>query len=147
MKPFFIIFAGFALCICGATSQLRGQTAADVSATVQFGNGQTVVLDDFSDLIGVQPGEVVQVTIQVPLNHAGEAIKIGSLDGGQISNASTAVGDQGSITFDFQAPAGAGEIRVIVRFVSNSLRLQFWVLNLQNPQDNVPVITPQNSGN
>jgi hypothetical protein len=142
-KPSLLISAGAALCLAAGSWQLRGQTT-DVSATVQFRNGQTVAIDDFSDPIGVQPGEVVSVTIQFAPNHAGEVIKVESLDGGRISNTSRAVSDEGSITFAFQAVGGAGQNRVMVRHGFQTLRVQFWVLS-SNPRNNPPVITSANS--
>jgi hypothetical protein len=142
MKLLFLTCAAFALCICGA-QQLRGQTTANLSATIQFSNGQTVALDDFSDLVGVQPGEVVTVTIQFASKHAGEAIEVGSLDGGWIGNASSAVSGQGLVTFRFQAPANYGQIRISVRHGLRTLHLLFWVLS-SNPENNPPVVTPAN---
>jgi hypothetical protein len=142
MKIFSLILAGAVLCLTAGNWQLCGQTT-DVSATVQFSNGQTVVLDDFSDQIGVQPGEVVSVTIQFAPNHAGEPIKVESLDGGRISNPSTAVSDEGLVTFSFQG-AGTGQNRVVVRHGSQTVLTHFWVLS-SNPQNNPPVITSVNS--
>jgi hypothetical protein len=115
----------------------------DVSATVQFSNGQTVSIADFSDQIGVQPGEAVSVTIQFTSDHAGEAINVEPLDGGRISKTSTAVSDQGLATFSFQAAGGAGLNRVVVRHGLQTLLAQFWVLS-SNPQNNPPVVTPAN---
>jgi hypothetical protein len=140
-KPSLLMSAGAALCLAAGSWQLCGQTT-NVSATIQFSNGQTVVTD-FSDQIGVQPGEVVSVTIQFTSDHAGEAIKVGSLDGGRISNTSTAVSDEGSVTFNFQAAGSAGLNRVLVRHGLQTLRVQFWVLG-SNPQNNPPVVTPAN---
>jgi hypothetical protein len=135
------ISAAAVLWLAAGSWQLCGQTT-DVSATVQFSNGQTVVTD-FSDQIGVQPGEVVSVTIQFASNHAGEAIKVESLDGGRIGNGSTAVSEEGRVTFTFQSAAIAGLNRVVVRHGLRTLRAQFWVLS-SNPQNNPPVITPAN---
>lgn len=98
---------------------------------------------DFSDPIGVPPGEVVSVTIQFAPSHAGEAIKVGSLDGGRISNSSTAVSDEGLVTFSYHATGSAGQDRVVVRHGLQTLRAQFWVLS-SNPQNNPPVIRPAN---
>ena len=142
MKLFFLTCAAFALCICGA-QQLPSQTTANVSATIQSSNGQTVALDDFSDLVGVQPGEVVTVTVQFASKHAGEAVEVGSLDGGWIGNASSAASAQGLVTFRFRAPANNGQIRILVRHGLTNLQLLFWVLS-PNPENNPPVVTPAN---
>lgn len=142
MKLFSLISAGAVLYFATGSWQLRGQTT-DVSATVQFSNGQTAAIDDFSDQIGVQPGEVVRVTIQFSPTQTGEVVNFESLDGGRISNASTAVTNEGSVTFSFQGVGGAGQNRVMVRHGFQTLRVQFWVLS-SNPQNNPPVITPAN---
>ena len=121
---------------------MRGQTT-DPTAKIQFSNGQTVALDDFSDLVGVQPGEVVTVTVQFASKHAGEAVEVGSLDGGWIGNVSSAVSEQGLVTFRFQAPGNSGQIRISVRHGFRIPHLLFWVLS-SNPENNPPVVTPAN---
>jgi hypothetical protein len=141
MKPFFLTCAAFALCIC-SSPQLSGQTA-NLSATVQFSNGQTLAIDDFSDPIGVQPNEIVSVTIQFDPSQAGEAIKVEPLDGGRVTSKSSVVSEQGVAAFSFQADTSAGQNRVMVRHGSETLPVQFRVLS-SNPQNNPPVITPAN---
>jgi hypothetical protein len=141
--PILLGLAVFASANFLSFQQLLAQSPG-VSATVQFSNGQSVNVADFSDQIGVQPGEVVSVTIQLAPNHAGEAIKVESLDGGRISNTSSAASDEGLVTFGFQAAGGAGQNRVVVRHGFQTLPVQFWVLNQQNPQENPPVINSSN---
>src|SRR5438093_541511 len=82
------------------------------TATIRFSNGQSLATNDFSDLIGVQPNELVNVTIQFPAGDVGETIKIASLDGGQVTSSSRTVSDEGFLTFSFQAPPNAGQDRV-----------------------------------
>jgi hypothetical protein len=124
------------------TSALFAQSP-DVTATVQFTNGQTIQTNDFSDPIGVQPGETVTVTVQFAPNNIGEPTSVGSLDGGRISNASNAVNDQGIVSFTFQAAASPGLSRVVVQHGLRMLRMQFWALS-PNPQNNPPVIVSVN---
>lgn len=114
-----------------------------VTATVQFNSGQTVTVTDFSDPIGVQPGEAVSVSIQFDPSHAGEPLKVGPLDGGEVNGTSIAVSDQGLVTFTFQADASPGRNRVVVRHGLQTLLVEFWALS-PNPQNNPPVITPAN---
>lgn len=140
MKSLFSIYAAFALCIYGGSSQSCGQTT-DPTAAVQFANGQTVAIDDFSEPVGVQPGEVVTVTIQFASNHAGEAIEIGPLDGGLIRHAATAVSENGQATFSFQSAASAGDQRIAVHYGLRTLLVHFWALST-NPEINPPVVTP-----
>jgi hypothetical protein len=124
------------------TSALFAQSP-DVTATVQFTNGQTIQTNDFSDPIGVQPGETVTVTVQFAPNTVGEPTHVGALDGGRISNASSAVSDQGIVSFTFQAAASPGLSRVVVQHGLRMLRMQFWALS-PNPQNNPPVIVSAN---
>jgi len=133
--------AGAILCLAVGSWQSCGQTT-DVSATVQFSNGQNVSIDDFSDTIGVQPGEVVSVTIQFTPDAAGEPVQMASLDGGTI-NGPGVISDDGTFTFGFQAPGNSGQIRILVRHGLRTLRLLFWVLS-SNPENNPPVVTPAN---
>jgi hypothetical protein len=121
------------------TSHVAAQTTT-VSAIVQFGNGQTVTLDDLSERVGVQPGEVVTVTIQVGANNVGAPVVVEPLDGG-FATVSSAVSDQGVATFSLRAPNERGEDRVMMRYGVQSLRLKFWVLGADR-QNNPPVITP-----
>lgn len=131
MKSFFLICAGIALCIYGGNWPLRGQTTADVSAVVQLSNGQTVTVTDFSNQIGVQPNEIVNVTLQFPSEAIGEPIVVEATDGGSTSlGSSIAVVDvNGSISFAFRAPARTGTKSVGIRRGSTTFRLQFSVLD------------------
>lgn len=140
-----LISTVFALCICGSPS-LRGQ-AADITATVQYNNGQTVTWTDLSDVVGVQPGELITVTVQLSRDLAGSTFEIGALDGSEVAQSPKSVGADGTLSFASRATSNPGTNRIKLRNGSTVLLLKFWVLNVQNPQDNPPVITPQNSGN
>jgi len=142
MKSFFLICAAFALCICSGSWQLRSQTTADVNATVQFSNGQSVTVTDFSEPVGVAPNAIVQVTVAFPEAVAGEHVNIGSLDGGRVLSCNSAITDQGTLSLVFQATPNVGQNRVELRHGAQKLCLQFWVLDTINPQNNPPVITP-----
>jgi hypothetical protein len=144
MKLFSLCFAGAVLAFATGNWQLSGQTTADVSAIVQLSNGQRVTVTDFSDAIGLAASEIVDVTVQFPAANAGENVDIGQLDGGCVSNGSSVVTNEGVVAFRFQATPNAGQNRVILRHGSQTLRLQFWVLNPANPQNNPPVVTPEN---
>jgi hypothetical protein len=145
MKLLLISFA-LAASICSTPWQLRGQATVDVSATVQFSSGQTLTVIDFSDYIGVQPGDVINVTVHFSSDKAGHALSIEALDGSQIIRASNGarVASDGTFRFSFQATTNAGRNEISLRDGPHVLTLQFWVLDLQNPQNNPPVITPGN---
>ena len=135
--------AGAILCLAVGSWQSCGQTT-DVSATVQFSNGQTLPIINLSDLIGVQSNEIVNVTVQFPVDSAGRPANVALLDGGRLIDIPSAVTQDGSVTFRYQATPNAGQNRIIVHRGAEKLCLQFWVLDSANPQNNPPVITPAN---
>ncbi len=145
MKLFSLISAGAVLCLAAGSWQLCGQTT-DLSATVQFSNGQTLTLTDFSNSIGVQPGDTVTVIVSFPLDDVGQTARIEPLDGGRVFNSSGIVAADGTLNFTFQAPANPGQDRIALRHGSRTLRMQFWVLDSANPQNNPPVAMPANPG-
>ncbi len=141
MKIFYLITAAIIL-ICVGPNPVHAQNAPDTSATIQFGNGQSVVIDDFSDQIGVQPKELVTVTVRFAPDAAAEPVQMESLDGGIINGPGVIAGD-GTLTFGFQAPGNSGQDRILLRHGLKTLRLLFWVLS-SNPENNPPVVTPAN---
>jgi hypothetical protein len=127
MKSFLLICAGVAVCFCGS-SDLHGQTA-DVSAVVQFSNGSNTTVTDFSSPIAVQPSEVVNITLQFGSDAVGDIVVVQASGGGSVSlgNNVVVVGDSGSISFAFQAPADSGQKSVNIQSASKSFSLQFSV--------------------
>ncbi len=90
------------------------------------------------------------MTIHLGPVDVGGTVQIESLDGGAINSGSSSSGlvaGDGSLTFTFRATSNAGQDRIVIRAASKTLRLQFWVFDLQNPQNNPPVITPGNPTN
>jgi hypothetical protein len=128
-------FAAVALGICFCASQSRCQTAADVSATIQFSNGDAITVTDFSNPIGVQPGELLNITIQFPAGAAGQPIVIEPADGGVTSVGSSirVVNNDGTFNFTFVAPASTGIKSLGIRRGPDSFRLQFSVNNASRP--------------
>jgi hypothetical protein len=120
---------------------LFAQTS-DVGATVQFSSGESVTVTDFSEPMGVAPGEVVHLTVNIPGTESGEDVSVRSLDGGRVISNDNAITDVGTFSFVFKATPNIGENRVELRYGMRRLRLQFWVLDTANPQNNPPVITP-----
>jgi len=86
----------------------------DVSATVQFSNSDAITVTDFSDPIGVQPGELVNITLQFSSDFVGQAVKIDAPDGGSSSlgSAMSVVGNDGTITFGFSAAGPTGRTQL-----------------------------------
>ena len=130
-------------------SAIWGQSPAPVpsaAVTIDFGNNQIVnatVLEAISDLIGLQPNQTVNISVQLPKKNAGHAITANLLDGGGIIGSNKLiVASDGTLTLRFQASAQVGISQVSLRDGAREVGIQFWVLDTLNPQNNPPAITP-----
>jgi hypothetical protein len=119
-----------------------------VTANVQFSNGQSVNVADFSGLIGIQPQELVNVRLQFTPDAFGEPIIIDALGGGRtsIGNSIRVVEADGSLSFAYITTASPGPRSIGIRRGSSTSCMQFWVLDPAHPKNNPPVITPGNHG-
>jgi Carbohydrate binding domain len=137
-------------------------------ATVTYASGGAVVSrcqTTIFDLVGVQPNDVVQVTIKFIANSGVQAAVVEPLDGGtvfpppltvdpnappppvssltqQLPPISLPVSVNGTVTFIFQASNEPGLNQVSVRVGSQELGLQFWVMDPASPDNNPPALTP-----
>ena len=138
MKSFFLIFAAFAAYISGAGWEVRSQASASVSATVEFSDGETATVTDFSNSVGVQPNEYVKITLQFPVDFAGQPVTAKPIDGGNTSIGSSILvaGTDGSITFSFLAANHPGGNSVVIQVGATSVCLQLWVMDSANPENN-----------
>jgi len=129
----FLICLGTTLCIFGSCWQLCGQTTADPTATVQFSDGHSISVTDFSSSVAIQPDELLKVTLQFPADAVGDTVVVEAPDGGSVSLGSNVivVGESGSVSFAFRAPADAGQKSISVRSTSTSFSLQFSVGSTQ----------------
>jgi hypothetical protein len=100
----------------------------EVSATVQFANASTITVTDFSNPIGVQTNEIVNITIQFGPDGTGQNATVAA-DGGSVSVGSNimVVNDDGSLRFAFAAPADPGQRVVSIQTGSNTIQLLFAV--------------------
>src|SRR5438128_2711216 len=100
MRSFLVCIATI-VCSYGSSSQLHSQTTAVVSATVQSSNGETATITDFSNQIGIQPTELVNVTIQFTRDEIGQPVIIDALNGGctGVGSSIPVVGPDGTINF------------------------------------------------
>ena len=112
--------------------------AANVSATVEFSDGETATVTDFSSSVGVQPNEYVTITLQFPADFAGQPITAKPIDGGTASIGSSILvaGSDGSITFSFLAANHPGRNAVVIQVGATSVCLQLWVMDSANPENN-----------
>ena len=134
MKRLPLICAAIAICICGSIPLLPAKTALSATATVQFSNGNTITVTDFSNQIGVQPLEYVNITLQFTPAPADQPVIIEASNGGATSFGSSipVIDAKGSITFGFLAPAKTGIKSIGIRIGSTTVRLQFAVGSGQN---------------
>jgi hypothetical protein len=130
----FSIFIGVAIWFCAGVWHLRGQTPAAVSATIQFADGQSVTVTDFSTPVDVQSNEIVNVTFQFTADTAGEPAVVEAPEGGRTSLGSTVavVNEDGTLHFLFGAPPDTGTKSVSVRSGSQLCNLLFRVLASAN---------------
>jgi hypothetical protein len=139
------------------TSAVLGQSALpspgaglafDATATISFGGSQSVTATSNGavfDRVGLQPNQVVDVTVQFPPEKSGHTIIVEPLDGGCLIGPTNklVVAADGTFSFRFQAGRDSGDYQVSFHDGAQEIGLQFWVLDLQNPQNNPSVLTPQ----
>lgn len=124
-------------------------SAVDATATINFGNNQSITANCNGasfDRVGLQPNQVVDVTVQLSAAKAARTIIVEPLDGGRVIGgpAKLIVAVDGSFSFKFQAGRDPGVYQVSLHDAAQEIGLQFWVLDQQHPENNQPVI---NSGN
>ena len=128
-------------------------------ATITFSDGSSVVSPGAGGvfpLVGLQPNQAVKVDVQLPPDYALQLFRIESLDGGAVlppiipasGNCSLAQCNvivqlpiTTTLTFTFVAGSLPGRYRVPLRDGSRALLLEFWVQDMNNPQNNPPAIT------
>ncbi len=114
-----------------------------------LGGGQLVIAsanDNIFPLVGVQPGQTVQVPVQYPvgldspmaLGHM--QVQATPLDGGTVSfpPGGATINAQGTITFAFTAAQAPGLNQVSLQLGSTELGVQFWVFDQGDPTNNPP---------
>lgn len=96
------------------------------------------------ELVGLEANDVVDVTVQFPADKAGHTIRIEPLDGGCVVSANDAVfvAADGTVNFRFQAGNSSGRYQISLHDGAEEIGLQFWVLDLVNPQNNPRTLTP-----
>ncbi|HJT44656.1 MAG TPA: hypothetical protein VJ721_00160 [Chthoniobacterales bacterium] len=143
MKLCLSVCVASAFSICTGVWQLQSQISSNIFATVQFSNGHNLTVTDFSEPIGVAANSTTHVTVALPGSAAGERVNVAPLDGGRVLSHDAVVSGKGTIALAFRASGSIGLHRVEVRHGTHKLRLQFWVLDTTNPENNPSVITPR----
>jgi hypothetical protein len=102
-----------------------------IAATVDYGNNNLFALDksstDFTPL-GLLPQQLLSITVQFPIELAGQAMIVEAPDGGTVfvPEGGIIVGSDGNVTFQFQAGNAFGACRIVVHQPDDSNFLQLW---------------------
>jgi hypothetical protein len=114
-----------------------------VNATIGSDSGKERRLhghDGYIGRAGLRPNQKVAVTLDCPGSQKGDAVRVGSLDGGGIvpANETLKVGPDGTVFFKFEAGAYPGLYRVLIEVGGRQHLLEFYVLDLARPGNNPP---------
>ena len=126
--------------------------------TISFSDGSSVVATS-NDLVGLQPNQIVDVTVRIGGGDAGldgnpsdVTIIIEPLDGGNIVSSSNTVtvtpDSSGAVTFSFSFQAGSdpGVSQISLHGdIADEIGIQFWVLDPGDPNNNpscINILTP-----
>jgi hypothetical protein len=150
MKFFTLLFglAAFASVTFFAAPFASAQVANDPATrakrpvvAISFADGKSLTTSaegGLSDLVALQPDEVVNLQLNFPASAANQRIVVQSLDGGFASGTKNTVDADGTLNFAFQAGASPGLNRILVINQGTSSILRFWVINTSEPTANPP---------
>lgn len=112
-------------------------------ATVDYGNDaifQPAKHGTDFDRLGLNPQQVVTITVQFPAELAGQLILADPLDGGTLTvpDEGAIVGPDGNVTFQFQAGDSFGACRLAVHQPDDSNFIQLWIVDPDHPENTPP---------
>lgn len=109
--------------------------SSDVTATIQFSNGDSITVTDFSNEIGVQLNEFINITVQFPPQAIGQPVVVETFDGGTTTVGSSipVVDSDGTLNFGFFAPSTTGSKSIRVRSGTTVFCLQFSAADASRP--------------
>ena len=89
---------------------------------------------------GLRPRQAVRVTLECPASLKGQPVIVFSPDGGGTvpTNDTVTVKADGTASFVFQAGADHGLYRVFVQAAGQRNLIEFYVLDLEHPNNNPP---------
>jgi hypothetical protein len=141
---------------CSISSVIAAITHKDVlphQLVVTYNSVQSITVpinDGISALVGVQPDQIVQVTVQYSPSQALQTVNLESLDGGTVrspNDTGAPISIDGTLTFTFQAghTPGLNQVSLLSGAQPSSIpqevNVQFWVLDQQNSNLNPPAAT------
>lgn len=118
-------------------------TSRALAATIDYGNGnvfQPAKSNTAFQCLGLDPGQLLTVTVQFPSDLAGQTIIVEPLDGGSLTfpDGGFFVDSQGNVTFQFQAVDLTGLCRIAVHQPDDSNFVQLWVVDPDHPENTPP---------
>jgi hypothetical protein len=137
--------------LLGFTSLARAQEEDEpqpivsraLAATVDYGNDaifQPAKHSTDFELLGLQPGKIVNMTVQFPVELAGQAMLAEAMDGGALilPEGGLVVAADGTVAFQFQAGESQGACRIAVHQTDDSNFIQLWVVDPDHPENTPP---------
>lgn len=125
-----------------AQSSIPGSALQATITSASGAERQLLSHDYVVDRVGLGPNQVVTVTLQFPSDLRGEPVALAPIDGGEVTAdegiENLIVGEDGSVSFSFQAGRGPGLYRLLVETGTIAYRLEFWVLDLTHAEKNPP---------
>jgi hypothetical protein len=153
MKHVLAGIAGLALVVSGLLGFSTIAVAQDgepqpvvsraLSAMVDYGNDAIFEpekhITDF-DRLGVLPEQVLTITVQFPVELAGQMIIAEALDGGIVyaPDEGFFIGNDGEVIFQFQTGNAAGACRIAVHQPDDLNFVQFWIVDPNHPENTPP---------
>ena len=125
------------------------EASARPSLTISFSNGASVIFHSARDRfnpVGIFPGEAVDIDLAVSPSLAGTHLYLEALDGGAVTQ-DVVIAADGTAEMTFQAGMQVGLYRLMAVARGKTAMLQFWVLDLQHPENNPPVRQRTSDGN
>lgn len=122
---------------------MEPEASRALAATVDYGDDavfQPPKHNTCFEQLGLQPQQLLTITVQFPVEFAGHAIIAEPLDGGILTlpEEGLFVGSDGSVTFQFQASDSCGASRVAVHQADDLNFLQFWIVDPDHPENTPP---------
>ncbi len=122
---------------------LEPEASRALAATVDYGNDaifQPPKHNTAFERLGLQPQQVLTITVEFPVDLAGQVITAEPLDGGILTlpEEGLIVGSDGNVTFQFQASDSCGACRVAVHQADDLNFLQLWIVDPGHPENTPP---------
>lgn len=114
-----------------------------LAATVDYGNDVVFQpakqITDF-DMLGVLPEAALTITVQFPVERAGQSLILEPLDGGvaTVPETGLVIDANGVATFQFQVSMFTGNSRLSVHQADDSNFIQFWIVDPDHPENTPP---------